>query len=94
MLLHSAVDEFAEIADSLVVSKPAGFSNSQVTISELFVQVGQKQGDDERVVCFIKMTEGNAFTKELVESIKSTIRSRLSARYVSHVKAFCRCSSS
>ncbi|KAJ3015842.1 hypothetical protein HKX48_004346 [Thoreauomyces humboldtii] len=44
--------------------------------------VAQKRGDDERVILFCKMKEGQGFTKELVESIKTAIRNRLSARHV------------
>lgn len=44
--------------------------------------VGQKLGDDERVILFCKMAPTEQFTDALVESIKSAIRSRLSARHV------------
>ncbi|KAJ3295776.1 hypothetical protein HK104_002336 [Borealophlyctis nickersoniae] len=44
--------------------------------------VGQKMGEDERVVLFCKMAEGHRFTDELVEQIKSRIRSQLSSRHV------------
>lgn len=46
------------------------------------VAVGQKQGDDERVILFCKMAEGQEFTEDLVLRIKSTIRSLLSVRHV------------
>ncbi|TPX55051.1 hypothetical protein PhCBS80983_g05642 [Powellomyces hirtus] len=60
--LYNILDEFPQMADTLVV--------------------GQKRGDDERVILFCKMVEGQEFTDELVESIKLAIRSRLSARHV------------
>ncbi|KAI9012847.1 hypothetical protein BC832DRAFT_548173 [Gaertneriomyces semiglobifer] len=44
--------------------------------------VGQKQGEDERVVLFCKMAPGVEFTKDVVELIKVTIRNKLSARHV------------
>nr|KAJ3419234.1 hypothetical protein HK105_007224 [Polyrhizophydium stewartii] len=47
--------------------------------------VGQKRGDDERVVLFCKMAEGKEFTADLVTRIKTQIRNLLSPR---HVPAF------
>ena len=44
--------------------------------------VGQKIDDGEQVVMFLKMAEGQNFTAELVNSIKSKIRSQLSPRHV------------
>ncbi|KAJ3152306.1 hypothetical protein HDU89_001526 [Geranomyces variabilis] len=60
--LYNILDEFPQMADTLVV--------------------GQKRGDDERVILFCKMAPGEKFTNELVESVKLAIRSRLSARHV------------
>lgn len=47
--------------------------------------VGQKRGDDERVIMFLKMAPGNTFTDELVNALKNKIRAQLSPR---HVPAF------
>ncbi|TPX34548.1 hypothetical protein SmJEL517_g02832 [Synchytrium microbalum] len=47
--------------------------------------VGQKLGDDERVVMFLKMGTGQEFNQKLVSDIKERIRKLLSAR---HVPAF------
>ncbi len=46
--------------------------------------VGQrrKEDNDERVLLFVKMRPGNAFTKELVKDIKQTIRQKMSPRHV------------
>ncbi|KAH9270270.1 acetoacetate-CoA ligase [Batrachochytrium salamandrivorans] len=44
--------------------------------------VGQKRGDDERVVLFCKMAAGKDFNDDLVSRIKSQIRSLLSPRHV------------
>lgn len=46
--------------------------------------VGQRRPEDkdERVLLFLKMREGQAFTDELVTQIKKTIRESLSARHV------------
>jgi len=47
--------------------------------------VGQKIKDDERVILFLKMAEGEKFTDALKKEIKMTIRSKLSARHVPSV---------
>lgn len=44
--------------------------------------VGQKMGDDERVIMFLKMTSSNKLTKELEQSIRNKIRNLLSSRHV------------
>ena len=46
--------------------------------------VGQRrpQDKDERVLLFLKMRSGHAFTPELVRKIKEAIRKSLSARHV------------
>jgi acetoacetyl-CoA synthetase len=44
--------------------------------------VGQNTPDGERVVLFLKMAFGQNFTPELVASIKTKIRTLLSARHV------------
>ena len=42
----------------------------------------REQDDDETVVLFLKMKEGEKFSEELVKGIKSTVRKELSARHV------------
>jgi acetoacetyl-CoA synthetase len=44
--------------------------------------IGQKMGDDERVVLFVKMVKGMFLKDELVERIKKAIREHLSPRHV------------
>ncbi|KAJ1980885.1 hypothetical protein H4R33_005367 [Dimargaris cristalligena] len=44
--------------------------------------VGQKCGDDERVVLFLKMNAGQVFSDTLVGRLKSHIRTKLSPRHV------------
>ena len=44
--------------------------------------VGQKIDDGEQVVMFLKMADGQNFNSELVNNIKSKIRSQLSPRHV------------
>ncbi|CAG8635681.1 5578_t:CDS:2, partial [Racocetra fulgida] len=44
--------------------------------------VGQKIGEDERVVLFLKMCDGMKFSDELVTRIKAKIRKDLSPRHV------------
>ena len=47
--------------------------------------VGQRRPQkdkDERVLLFLKMRSGHKFTQKLVEEIKQTIKSKLSARHV------------
>ncbi|KAJ3272760.1 hypothetical protein HDV01_005288 [Terramyces sp. JEL0728] len=46
------------------------------------VAVGQKQDDDERVILFCKMADGQGFSEDLVLRIKSKIRSLLSVRHI------------
>jgi acetoacetyl-CoA synthetase len=46
------------------------------------VVVGQQQGDDVRVVLFVKLAEGFELTDELATAIKATIRSGCSPRHV------------
>ena len=48
--------------------------------------VGQKFGgcEDERVVLFLKMKEGNEYNDELVMKVKKSIVSHLSMRHVPH----------
>ncbi|KAI8822851.1 uncharacterized protein EV422DRAFT_494168 [Fimicolochytrium jonesii] len=60
--LYNILDEFPQLADTLVV--------------------GQKRGEDERVILFCKMKEGEVFDDKIVERIKTAIRTRLSARHV------------
>ncbi|RMX58454.1 hypothetical protein pdam_00023779 [Pocillopora damicornis] len=47
--------------------------------------VGQQTKDGERVVLFLKMSNGFRFNEELVARVKSTIRQRLSARHVPEI---------
>ena len=44
--------------------------------------VGQKWGDDERVILFIKLTEGTSLHNEFIQKIKKTIRSECSPRHI------------
>jgi len=44
--------------------------------------VGQKVGDDERVIMFCKMASGITFTRELEQDIRTKIRDLLSSRHV------------
>jgi acetoacetyl-CoA synthetase len=46
------------------------------------LKVGQKRGDDERVVLFCKMHPGEELTADLINAIKAKIRSQLSPRHV------------
>ena len=54
-------------------------SFSQVADS---LAVGQKMGDDERVVLFCKMQPDKDLDKDLINEIKAKIRSQLSPRHV------------
>ncbi|CAG8825507.1 19290_t:CDS:2, partial [Dentiscutata erythropus] len=47
--------------------------------------VGQKVGDDERVILFLKMSDGVKFNDDLVLRIRSKIRNQLSPRHVPSV---------
>ncbi|PFX25647.1 Acetoacetyl-CoA synthetase [Stylophora pistillata] len=47
--------------------------------------VGQQMKDGERVVLFLKMSNGFRFNEELVARVKSAIRQRLSARHVPEI---------
>ncbi|KAI9216780.1 acetoacetyl-CoA synthetase-like protein [Blastocladiella britannica] len=60
--LYNIIEQFPEVADSLVV--------------------GQKVGDDERVIMFLQMPEGTTLGRALVDAIKAKIRAQLSARHV------------
>lgn len=44
--------------------------------------VGQKQGEDERVVLFVKMRKGKTLTEEHISELKTKIRTLLSPRHV------------
>ncbi|KAF9007731.1 acetoacetyl-CoA synthetase [Hymenopellis radicata] len=55
---------------------------TSVVEDSLCVGQRRKEDSDERVLLFIKMREGNAFTKELVKDIKQTIRQKMSPRHV------------
>ncbi|KAI9292987.1 acetoacetate-CoA ligase [Neoconidiobolus thromboides FSU 785] len=44
--------------------------------------VGQKFGDDERVVLFLKLKQGQKFTQELINNLRLRIRTLLSPRHV------------
>lgn len=44
--------------------------------------VAQRNSESERVILFLKLTEGTNFTDSLVKTIKSQIRDRLSPRHV------------
>ena len=44
--------------------------------------VGQKWGDDERVILFVKLTEDTSLHHEFIQKIKKTIRSECSPRHV------------
>ena len=52
---------------------------SEVTDS---LVVGQKWGDDERVILFVKLTEGTSLHNEFIQKIKKTIRSECSPRHI------------
>ena len=52
---------------------------SEVTDS---LVVGQKWGDDERVILFVKLTEDTSLHHEFIQKIKKTIRSECSPRHV------------
>ncbi|KAI9179007.1 hypothetical protein H9P43_005669 [Blastocladiella emersonii ATCC 22665] len=60
--LYNIIDQFPQVADSLVV--------------------GQKVGDDERVIMFLQMPDGKKLEAELVNAIKAKIRTQLSPRHV------------
>ncbi|ORZ35528.1 hypothetical protein BCR44DRAFT_123947 [Catenaria anguillulae PL171] len=60
--LYNIIDQFPQVADSLVV--------------------GQKVGDDERVIMFLQMPDGQQLSSDLVNSIKVKIRQQLSPRHV------------
>lgn len=47
--------------------------------------VGQKRGSDERVVLFVKMADGQTFTKALEDEIRKLIRTLLSPRHVPEI---------
>lgn len=47
--------------------------------------VGQQTDDGERVVLFLKMSNGFSFNEELLARIRTTIRQRLSARHVPEI---------
>ncbi|KAJ1962517.1 hypothetical protein GGI12_002601 [Dipsacomyces acuminosporus] len=49
--------------------------------------VGQKQGVDERVLMFLQMAEGHAFSMDIVKRISAHIRNQLSPRHVPAVIA-------
>ncbi len=45
--------------------------------------VGQRiSGGDERVILFLKMAPGHAFSQNIVKKVKVLLRTRLSARHV------------
>lgn len=44
--------------------------------------VGQRQGDDERVILFLKMNEGQALTEDLIKDVGTQIRKYCSPRHV------------
>ena len=45
--------------------------------------VGQRiSGGDERVILFLKMAPGHAFSQDIVKKVKVLLRTRLSARHV------------
>ena len=44
--------------------------------------VGQKWGDDERVILFVKLTEGTSLHNKFIQKIKKTIRSECSPRHI------------
>ena len=52
---------------------------SEVTDS---LVVGQKWGDDERVILFVKLTEGTSLHNKFIQKIKKTIRSECSPRHI------------
>ena len=52
---------------------------SEVTDS---LVVGQKWGDDERVILFVKLTEDISLHNEFIQKIKKTIRSECSPRHI------------
>ncbi|XP_066930097.1 acetoacetyl-CoA synthetase-like [Clytia hemisphaerica] len=51
--------------------------------------VGQETKSGERVVLFIKMSEGYSFTSELVKKVRGLIRQQLSARHVPEIILQC-----
>jgi len=52
---------------------------SEVTDS---LVIGQKWGDDERVILFVKLTEGTSLHNKFIQKIKKTIRSECSPRHI------------
>ena len=52
---------------------------SEVTDS---LVVGQKWGDDERVILFVKLTEGTSLHNKFIQKIKKNIRSECSPRHI------------
>ena len=69
--LYNIMTNFPTVQDSLAV-----------TLDYDDTQVGQKIGDDERVILFCKMQPDQELTPELVNQIKVKIRSLLSPRHV------------
>ena len=52
---------------------------SEVTDS---LVIGQKWGDDERVILFVKLTEGTSLHNKFIQKIKKNIRSECSPRHI------------
>ena len=48
----------------------------------LCVSQRNKLGDEERVILFLQMAPGIAFSDEIVRTVKSSIRQQLSARHL------------
>lgn len=69
-------------APSCTISVPIHNQVAEFPEIQDSLAVGQKQGQDERVVLFCKMATNKPFDADLVQRLKTRIRSLLSSRHV------------
>lgn len=75
LVCHYAVNSFYILTFKILVDKFSEIGDS--------LCVGQKINDDEeRVILFLKMSNGYKFNEALVKKVKTAIRMELSARHV------------
>jgi len=91
IVIHSATRGATFYGRSDSVLKPSGVRigtaeiyNQLEKIKEISdsVVVGQNWGDDQRIILFVKLQEGNELTEELKNRIKETLRKNASPRHV------------
>ena len=91
IMVHSDTGGITFFGRSDAVLKPSGVRIGTAEIYNLIdkldevvdsLAIGQEWGGDQRIVLFVKLTEGYELTEELINKIRNTLRENASPRHI------------